>query len=307
MESVIYMLIFFMVTIAVYAVSEGMYYRRSVVKERLHTIKIISLEVEEGEGELKDPFIKRIIMPTYQNLMKRFDKSTPSAIRNKYETLILTSGSVKKNFNNVVMMQFLMALLYIVLALVAFQYSGRSFNLIIILAAGLVGFSMPLLALYSKAEKRKESIRKVLPDLLDLLYVSVEAGLGLDMALKKATEKMRGPLSAEILHTLSEISKGRVREDALKGLAHRTGVKEVGTFVTAILQTEQLGSNIANMLRIQSATMRNTRRQRAEEQAAKVAVKMLFPLIFLMFPALFVVILGPAVINIFENFVSVRW
>jgi tight adherence protein C len=122
------------------------------------------------------------------------------------------------------------------------------------------------------------------------------------MALKRTTEKMPGPLSVEINRALDEMNKGRSREDALRGIYHRTGVDDLSSFITAVIQSEQLGSNIANMLRVQSTSMRQRRRQRAEQAAMKVPVKLLFPLVFFMMPALFIVILGPAVIRIIDAF-----
>jgi tight adherence protein C len=160
---------------------------------------------------------------------------------------------------------------------------------------------IPISLIKTQADQRKKKIKRSLPDLLDLLYVSVEAGLGFDMALKKTADKMAGPLSEEINKTLEEISRGRNRQDALRGMVNRTGVEDLSYFVTSIIQTEQLGSNIANMLRIQSTTMRQKRRQRAEEAAMKVPVKMLFPLVFFIFPSLFIVVLGPAIIRIIDT------
>ena len=134
-----------------------------------------------------------------------------------------------------------------------------------------------------------------------MLYVSVEAGLAFDMAIYRTTDKMKGPLSEELLFTMNEISKGRGRSEALREMVKRTQVSDLATFVTSIIQAEEMGSNIGNVLRIQAETMRLNKRQRAETLAAKIPTKMLFPIVFFMFPALFVVILGPAVLNIMET------
>jgi len=166
---------------------------------------------------------------------------------------------------------------------------------------GALGFFLPYVRLNSAGQIRQKKVRSALPDLLDLLYISVEAGLGFDTAMKKSADKMPGPLSDEIRKALDDIAKGRDRQDALKGIIRRTGVDDINTFITAVIQSEILGTNIASMLRTQSTVMRQKRRQRAEEAAMKIPIKMLFPLIFFMFPALFVVILGPAVISVIEN------
>ena len=130
----------------------------------------------------------------------------------------------------------------------------------------------------------------------------MEAGLGFDMALKRTVDSFEGPLSDEFKRVLYEINKGRNRQDAMRAMVKRTGVDDLGTFISAIIQSEELGSNIANVLRVQSTSMRQKRRQRAEEAAMKVPIKMLFPLVFFMFPALFIVILGPAIMMIIEMF-----
>jgi tight adherence protein C len=121
------------------------------------------------------------------------------------------------------------------------------------------------------------------------------------MAMKKAAEKMHGPLSDEIIKSMDDISKGKEREESLRGMVARTKVDDLAQFVSAVIQAEQLGSNIANVLRVQSNSMRQVRRQRAQEKAAKIPVKMLFPMIFFILPSLFVVILGPAFINIMNT------
>lgn len=307
MEIAVYVLVFLTTFIIVITASKVLFYNKILIKNKLYEIKMISLDIE-ADSELKEPFIKRVVEPLYRKLVKGFGNAAPKAIKEKYENLILASGSGKKNtFNSVLLKQIIMMVSYGALIYLAMFYVGGKVNYVIVILAGALGFTSPLLLMYSKSAKRKEKIRKALPDFLDLLYVSVEAGLGLDIALKRSTEKLKGPLSEEIVKTLNEISKGRVREEALRGLANRTMVKELNSFVSAIIQTEQLGSDIANMLRVQSMTMRDERRQKAEEAAAKITVKMLFPLIFLMFPSLFVVILGPAIINIFESFTSGKW
>lgn len=178
---------------------------------------------------------------------------------------------------------------------------GTKPNPLFVFLLGILGFALPYSQLNTKSEKRKKEILRALPDMLDLLYVSVEAGLAFDMGMKKTAEKTKGPLSEELKRALDDISKGRNREDALKGMVARTKVDDISTFVTSIIQAEKLGSNIANVLRVQSVTMRQMRRQRAQEIAAKIPVKMLFPLVFFLFPALFVVILGPAAISVIEN------
>jgi tight adherence protein C len=137
-----------------------------------------------------------------------------------------------------------------------------------------------------------------LPDVLDLLTVSVEAGLGFDAAVAKVVEKWDNPLTREFSRVLSEIRVGKLRREALRDMADRVEVPELKSFVAAIVQADQLGSSIGRILHVQAAQMRMKRRQRAEELARQAGIKMMLPLVFLILPALFIVILGPAVITI---------
>jgi tight adherence protein C len=182
-----------------------------------------------------------------------------------------------------------------------FSFTGKEINRGLLILLSISGFFIPYALLHSAAEKRQKLVQRAMPDLLDLLYISVEAGLGFDMALKKSAEKMPGPLSEEINKAIEDITKGRDRQDALRGIVKRTGVEDLNNFVTAVIQSELLGTNIAIMLKTQSTVMRQKRKQRAEETAMKIPIKMLFPLVFFLFPALFVVIMGPAVISVIEN------
>jgi tight adherence protein C len=156
--------------------------------------------------------------------------------------------------------------------------------------------------LYDMSERRQDRIRRSMPDILDVLTVSVEAGLGFDAALAQITRYGRGPLAGEFARVLQEMQIGRARVEALRALAARTSVTELKSFCAIVVQASELGVPIANVLREQAREMRVRRRQRAEELAQKVPVKILFPLIFCLFPALFIVVLGPGVINILHVF-----
>lgn len=175
---------------------------------------------------------------------------------------------------------------------------NQNISPLMIILQTLLAFYLPLYRMRKKAKKRKLQIEKALPYLLDLVYISVEAGLGFDTALKKTAQNMQGPLADEILRGMNDISKGRNRVDALKSIGERTQVDDVKTFITTIIQSERLGSNITNVLRVQSEVMRDKRRQRAEKEIQKMPVKMLIPIVFFIFPALFVIILGPAAVNL---------
>ena len=307
MEYIIYIALFIITVMMTAIVFSFISNRKTLIQTRLVSIQKIQASDAET-GEFHEPFWDRVIRPFYLRVLSGIGSLTPKSLKLKYDHLIITSGESKKlTFNSVVFIQFLMSCVVSGILYIFYRYSGRNMAPFVLMLAFILGFFLPILLLSSSAKKRKEQIRRELPDLLDLIYISVEAGLGFDLALKRSTDKMKGILSDEIKRTLSEILKGRDRIEALRSLEKRTGVDELTSFVTAVIQTEQLGSNIANMLRIQSVTMRVRRRQHAEEKAAKMGIKMLFPLIFFIFPALFVVILGPAIINIYENFISVNW
>ena len=153
----------------------------------------------------------------------------------------------------------------------------------------------------ARVKKRQKAILLMIPDTLDLLTISVRAGLGFDAALGKVVEKLKGPLSDEFRRALAEVRVGKARRDALRDIVPRTEVAPLTNFIGAIIQAEQLGVSVSKVLQVQSEQLRIERRQRAEEQAAKAPIKMLFPLVGCIFPSLFIVILGPAIILIVQN------
>jgi tight adherence protein C len=167
---------------------------------------------------------------------------------------------------------------------------------------GALGFIAPGFVVSVKGRKRREELKAQLPDALDLLAVSVEAGLGFDGAVDKLTEHMTGPLADEFALTLGEMRIGESRQDALKKMAERTATPEVASFTRAIIQADQLGISLGRLLRVQAADSREKRQAAAEEKAMKSPIKMLFPTVLFIFPAMFIVILGPAFLNLMEVF-----
>lgn len=164
---------------------------------------------------------------------------------------------------------------------------------------------VPRFVLSSRVTRRQKELQKALPDAIDLLVICVEAGLGLNQAMMRVAEEIRHIshlMTEELALTNVAIRAGTPRDQALMGLAERTGLADIRSLVTMIVQTERFGTSIAHSLRVHSESMRTKRRQRAEEAAAKTTIKMIFPLTFCIFPALFVVVLGPAFIGIFQTF-----
>lgn len=175
-------------------------------------------------------------------------------------------------------------------------------SLLVLALLAAVGLIIPNFILKNSEKNRKEQIMKSLPDILDLLSVSVEAGLGFDQAIQKVVEKSDGPLADEFEKTLQEINMGKQRREALRDMANRVKVDDVTVFLSSIIQADQLGVSISNVLRLQSQQGRTNRRMRAEEKAQKTPIKMLVPLVLFVFPSILIVLIGPAVLQVLEIF-----
>ncbi|WP_432393614.1 type II secretion system F family protein [Pseudarthrobacter sp. L19] len=166
----------------------------------------------------------------------------------------------------------------------------------------LLGYFIPDLLLYSKGQERQKAMQLELPNTLDQMLISVEAGLGFEGAMARAGENGKGPLAEELVRTLQDMQVGRSRRESYQALSERTSIPELRSFVQAVVQADTYGIAISRVLRIQAKVMRVKRRQRAEEKAMKLPVTILFPLLFFIFPVLFIAILGPAVINAINTF-----
>jgi tight adherence protein C len=179
---------------------------------------------------------------------------------------------------------------------------GGMKGVLVVTLATVLGFYAPTYIVTVRARRRQESVSADLPDALDLLAVSVEAGLGFDGAIAKLTEHMDGPLIEEFELALGEIRVGEGRADALKKMAERVPAQEMASFVRAIVQADQLGISLGRLLRVQATDARLKRQAAAEEKAMKAPIKMLFPMVVFIFPAMFIVILGPALLNLGQLF-----
>ena len=180
--------------------------------------------------------------------------------------------------------------------------AGVPIRVVVVLGGLVVGFFSPNLYLYQKAYDRSQRLQRELPDAIDLLTISVESGLGFDAALQQVARNTDGPLADEFSRVLREMQIGQGRSQALRGLADRTNVADVRTFVSAMVQADSFGIPVGQVLRIQSQEIRIKRRQRAEEKAQQVPVKITVPLIFCILPCLFIAVMGPAVISIMDSF-----
>lgn len=181
--------------------------------------------------------------------------------------------------------------------------------MLLLFAGALLGWTVPLIHVVRRKRGRQREIQRHLPDVLDLLIVCVEAGMGLNQALARVSDEMDevSPVMSEELSTVGlEMRAGTPREEALRHLSDRTDLSDVRSLVSMLIQTDRFGTSIADALRVHSDTLRSIRRQRAEEAAAKTTIKMLFPLVFFIFPAIFVVVLGPAAIHLIDMFANLQ-
>ena len=274
---------------------------RNVVQQRLDQLVVQPKSLEEME--LQQPLGERVLRPMVQRLSRLANRGDTGGViaraDAKLERAGYPGGLRGADWMGVKLLVMIVAavglgLLGLLIGKVqlAFMFG--------IVGAGL-GYMMPEFWLGGKAKKRSFAMVLQLPDALDLLTISVEAGLGFDAALAKVVEKMDGPLVNEFRQALAEIRMGRTRRDALRDVVARADSQPISNFIGAIVQAEQLGVPIAKVLQIQSQQLRIERRQRAEELAAKAPVKMLFPMVGCIFPTIFIVILGPAIITVMSG------
>ncbi|HVF20997.1 MAG TPA: type II secretion system F family protein [Mycobacteriales bacterium] len=255
-------------------------------------------------AEALPPFSERIVVPALARLTGFGRRLTPTGQVDRLRRKLDHAGNPARwDVDRVLAVKMLGLLGLGVVGLVAAALRGSSpVQVIAFGAVGAgVGYYAPNVWLYQLAATRADRVRKELPDALDLLTISVEAGLGFDAALAQVARHTTGPLAEEFFRVLQEMQIGSSRRDAFKALSERTSVTDLRTFTLSMIQADGFGIPIANVLRVQAKEMRIKRTQRAEEKAQKVPVKILFPLIFCILPALFVIVIGPAGISIFRN------
>lgn len=270
-------------------------------------LKALDKQMDNRAGydeELATPFSQRILSPLTGSLAARLTRFTPKAIRRLVEEKLAAAGGLGGMGAN----EFLLLSAFLALTLPTFTTimstaADAAANKVVAFAlyALAVGIYLPFFLLNRKIKNRRHSMVRDLPDVLDLLTVSVEAGLGFDGALHKLSEKMKGALVEEFTRLLNEMRVGVPRRSALLAMANRCNLEDVSVFTTSLVQADQLGVGIGNVLRVQSAAMREKRRQRAQEMAMKAPVKMLLPLVVFIFPTIFVILLGPALIQMVSS------
>jgi tight adherence protein C len=259
------------------------------------------------ELELQQPLIDRTIRPLAARLSGSVSRVASTSFTQQTEKRLALAGNPgNMRVADWLGIKAIGAIVGAVIGVLLFVFPGViSFpvpvNFFLVPVFGLFGYTIPEFWLGGRVRKRQKAILLQIPDALDLLTISVRAGLGFDGALGKVVEKLKGPLTEEFRRALAEIRVGKARRDALRDIIPRTEVPALTNFIGAIIQAEQLGVSISKVLQVQSEQLRIERRQRAEEMAAKAPIKMLFPLVGCIFPSLFIVILGPAIILIMIN------
>jgi tight adherence protein C len=257
------------------------------------------------ELELQAPFLERTMRPLLSRLSHALGRITSASSAESMERRLALAGNPgdMRVADWLGVKALVAGLTGVILFLLLQLLTGASGLAILVGVLGLgIGYILPEFWLGRRIKARQKIILKMIPDALDLLTISVRAGLGFDAALAKVVEKLPGALSDEFRRALAEVRVGKARREALRDMIPRTNVQPLSNFIGAIIQAETLGVSISKVLQIQSEQLRIERRQRAETLAAQAPIKMLFPLVGCIFPSLFVVILGPAFISIINNF-----
>ena len=258
------------------------------------------------EDELAKPLAQRTIGPLVLKISGFLNRFTPKGYLEKIDHQLIIAGSPGNlDASSFVVIKVLTTAVGLFGAFYLVDFGSDGLQRIVLFALPIaLGFFGPNAWLQRKMEERRNSMLRALPDVLDLLVISVEAGLGFDAALARVVSTVPGPLSEEFFRMLQETRVGVSRREAMRHLMDRTDLDELRSFILAMIQAEAFGVTIARVLRVQADEMRVKRRQRAQEKAFAAPVKLVFPLVFCIFPALFIVLLGPAAISIGSAFVD---
>ncbi|WP_407400211.1 type II secretion system F family protein [Anaerovibrio sp.] len=292
-----------------YVVPQSTYQKRLNSINDLNTVdasRLMNNMPINREQEKEDlSFYNRVIKPLTERLEKNFFELTPSSLTGTIQHKLTVAGLKQKL--SVGGFSIIWAIFVCFATYFAYRYASYHnlppVQIALWLGLGfIIGGSLPLMILNSIITKRQTKILKQLPEVLDLMCVSVQAGLTFDAAVKKIVQRTHGPLIDELREALDDMSMGVARRMALKSMASRCEVPELSLFVSSIIQAERLGTSISNTLTIQADNMRERRRQSIKEEALKAPIKILFPLLLFIFPALFVVILVPVILNLIKQF-----
>lgn len=278
--------------------------QRRDVRLALRSLEDYQVSSNVREQEMLKSIRERLVLPATAQLVRLSSRFTPTGYLTRVrEKLVHAGAPAGLDADRFLALKVLGAVSIVFWAWFILKFAGMGgfYGLIAVALLWAVSFFAPDVYLQRKTDERQYEIAVKLPDILDLLVISVEAGLGFEQAIDRTVEAVPGPLAEEFQRMLRETRVGSTRAEALRAMDERTNVPELRSFILAMLQADTFGVSISRILRSQADEMRIRRRQRAQEAAMKAPVKMLFPLIFCIFPSLFVVILGPAAIQIMET------
>lgn len=300
-------LIFLAVFCLVFAVARMLLGDQLVLRDRLQQMEVLMTQKNKlGFNEdLQEDFSVRILHPMKSRVSTVIQKYTPVKQISTIERKLDYAGRpFDWNSSDYLTSQYLTTMAVGVFTFIIswIMRMGIGNQMMALLLGIIGGYLFFELMIESKIRTRQKEIQKALPDVLDLMTVTIEAGLGFDSAMQRVVEKAKGPIADEFNNTLQEIRMGKTRREALRDLGIRTGVADLSRFVESLIQADQLGISLGNVLRNQSDQMRILRRQRVQEQAMKAPVKMLFPMLLFIFPCIFIIILTPALLQFINAF-----
>lgn len=276
---------------------------KGAIERRLMRYAGEGKKVSLYDAQMEEPFLQRTIAPLVQSVTRQVMALAPEQWKKQLDDKLYQAGHpFGLTTEQFVFIQMLCITILPLLTLLLFMKAGFAKALMMGLIVVLIGMILPEYFLRAGMRERALQIQESLPDMLDLLTVSVEAGLGFDAAVSKVVEKIQGPLAMEFKRLLHDVRMGKPRLEAFRDLSRRSTCEDLNIFCSAIVQADQLGVSIGKILRIQSEQMRTKRRQRAEEAAMKAPIKIIFPMVLLILPALFIILMGPAVIRLMNFF-----
>lgn len=277
-------------------------------KKRQETIisKLSFYSMEEGK-EVKIPsFFERVIMPVLTRMAGGIRRVSPRGVTESTKHKLELAGILETVGVNVyLMIKFVIAIVVLIIVVLVMVFLEFSLMVSLILVTLIpISYFLPDIFLNNKINSRQEEIRRALPNALDMLTITVEAGMGFDIALSKVADNIKGSLGEELNKMLKEMNLGFSRREAFHNLTKRTSVPDLDTFIASIIQADILGIPVGKILRVQASEIRNRRSVKAEEAGIKAPVKLIFPLVFCLLPALLVVILGPGLITVYESLIN---
>ena len=301
---IISILIFISVLLTLMSLYKIIYRERIELEKRIDgLVKYGDKQYVIGDDDLSKSFADRIVKPVLNRLGSITARLFPKNNNEFFVKQLLLAGNPfglnAKEFGSLyIAVSIILGSGMLLIAVITRQ--GALMQIVGVIWGAILGRVFVSIYLKMLISNRQQAISRGLPDVLDLLTVSVEAGLGFDMAIQKVVGKTKGPLAEEFGKTLQEIKMGKPRKEALRDLGNRTGVENLNSLLSAIIQVDQLGVSIGNVLRTQSKQMRLLQKQRIEEKAMKAPIKMLIPMVLFIFPTVFIVLLGPAVLQLIE-------